>query len=510
MFSSTPDKFRDDDREFEEILRQYSENARQDRYKRVNFDDFSYQLGTQKEALNSSKYGTFLSDLANGSYLKSKNRSAEKSQIYEGYMTTQVSGRESQLSYSEVYAVQNISGTFEVNRNDRGPQLKDVRLKFLEDSDYCNVSRSERKLYQELIHRNICAQSLQQYLLNEGTPNFNTGEKLSRRSTPYNIVDDFEFKPLSPKANASIDKYITNCYDCIKKISEGFDDILYYNNGFSERYPYDFVRNNKSSLKKKTRFEDSEKKSDKSDSTNSMSITGHFLNTSHVNNGSQNRVIFKNNSENLSRNFSSEDIDDYSYYLRTDRYCSLRNLYSSSDYSKDKSGNRKHKKQHQQQQQQSMVSPVLDFLRNPVIREEEYREWLKQNNLLKYASCSITNSSTIGQPTENLLDYSTLSTDVPLKYNSLLSMDDYFFRCSSEENVKDQKFMEIHCYDLYEMIIYEHLVVINFLTFFTSYFNVRRIKKLSLNDHLLQIIFFAICYGIFMFVKNSEMTVIIN
>lgn len=441
-----------------------------------------------------NRYQSFLSELANGVFLKSHNGSSEKSQIYEGFVAKRVSDWDQQLSYSQVFSIRNVSGTVMMNKSH--DEMNDYEERFPNLSNYGSFSRNEKNLQQEVTHRNFYIQNLQQGLFNEDEVKIDKAEKYNTKSNFHKFERNIQyFSNISYKQDISIDKYISNCYDCIDKISAGFDDIIYYGNSLREEHPVDILRRSQAPDHKALGYDHFHTENDKSDSNESISITGHFLNTALANTGSQNRVIFKNNSANLGANYSSEDIDDYGSYMRRKEYCSLGNLYSTNDISG--------LGETQKQSKLSLISQRMETLDDPVFEEKEYKEWLIKNNLIKYTTYSNTNSFIESR-------YSAPNTEMPTICKSISSLDDYIIHCSTEEDISDRKFMEVHCYNIYEMITYEHLVVINFLTFFTSYFSVRRMYKLTINDHIFQIIFFALCYGIFVIIKNSHVGLTIN
>lgn len=501
MISDDHHNFWQDKRNIDDDLKQYKEQP-VERHVPLNFDHFNYEsskLEAKPDIAKSSKYHKFLSELAKGSFLKTNNLTAETSQLFEGVVRQRISGGDAQLSYSQIFAVKNISGTFIMNRNNKGPQI-DLANRFLEEANYWNASK-ENNFYHKMLEQHVRSKNVEHYLLNNEPNTFKTKETFEFAPKLHNFRNQlYKSALVSKKPAKSIQKHINNCYECIRKISEDFDDILKCGPNFTERSTIA-----KSTVTKKSRFDHYDRGSTVSDSNESTSITGRFLNTTHANNGSKNEIIFKNRSEILRKDISIEEINDYSYCFKADKHCNLKNRYTSLVNSKDQKRITKTREEHN-------VPQTLDITWDPDIKEEEYLEWLKRNNLLSYTSyCKSHNSdiarSMISECPQKLLRY---QKEDPLRYPSLMSFDIPPFRYESEEDVKENKFMEIQFYNMYEMIIYEHLVVINFLTFFTSYFSARRIRKLSLNDHIVRIVFFAICYGVFMFVKNSEIALMIN
>lgn len=536
MFCNKSHTFSEDEKKFDKYLKDYGEKQREYSSLNINCSYHPTIFGSQKGMLKSSRYHTFLSELAKGSYLKN-NRTKETSQCYEGFMSKSFSTIDTQVTYSEV---KNISGNFIIKEHDRDSKLHQLAERLLEEPNLerdshgkgNNLQNTITRSFQEILSSenstqlqtskelwNLKANNLDKVLNEQNIGKGSYEERHNLQNMITRNVSEFLSNKNSTKLETSkelwnlkvngldkvhnrsnsIDKHIKNCYECIKKISERFGDILHCNKNKSVQSYY------ATSIVKKTEFDIIDKKINNTISTDSVSVIGHFLNTSHGNNGSQNRLLFINNSENLNNKFSSEENDDYSYYIRSDRQCSLRNLFSSSEVSKDK----KYLYNIAKKQSKSLR---LEFTYDQVIKDEEYKEWLKRNNFLNYTRYCTTNSSEISRlmdQEELSLNYSAITSEVPLRYSTQFTLDNELHQ-SQSEYYRDGNFMDIHCYNIYEMIIYEHLVVIHFLKFFTSYFSVRRIRKLTVNDHLIQIIFFAFCYCVFIFVKNSGIAILIN
>lgn len=333
------------------------------------------------------------------------------------------------------------------------------------------------------MHQNIYAENIQQYLLTDFRPTFDHDKIINDISGDCHDV----LKSL-PNHGHCIENYVRNCNDCIGKRTDLFADIHLKDYHRKDISNVDFARRDGRSVPKKISFGNANTVT-KSTSSGSISITGHFLNTTHNNRGSQNKVLFQQRSENLSRTFSSEDIDDFSYCLKADRYCSLRNLRSISDYSKEKFGSEKSRKQ----LKNTWMSTDYKVSIDPVIKDEEYQAWLIQNNVLKYSDLTRSNISAVSQPvTKGFETYSTIGREIILNKVA-----------SPSNKIDENRLMEVGYYNIYELIIYEHIVVIKFLTFFTSYFRLRRIKRLTYSDRILQILFFTLCYGVFEIVRAS-------
>lgn len=438
-----PDMLHMDRKDADGCLKQHS----------INEKPFSFKLDeplipkTEEKRANTLTYQNFYSELAKGSYLNPTCRDYTTNDNPQEYLKR--SNEENRTVCSKTIIIQKLSS------NDLIDKLSEYKAPEYEP--------------------NRATSSLKQRNLINIQHDWQSPFKLANYA--------FTLEPFIYKPSNSITKYPVNSYNCINKVSAEFEELLLGDRLRRKSYS-DFVHS-LSTIRQML--------GESSDITltESKSITGQFLSTPRSNK-SNNKIIYKNKSDILNRNFSSEDTENYSTSFKTDKYCNISNIYTRNDLTE-------HKKKLESLRKLYRLCPRDGFslLKEMEFNDAEYVEWLKQNDFLKYTNYSKESTNSMLLP-DNFLNYCLHNNSTSLKRKSLLSMEKYNF----ESKLNDEKFMDLRYCNVYELIIYEHVVIINFLTFFTSYFNVQRLRKLSMTDHILQIIFFALCYGIFVIVQN--------
>ncbi|KAG5899231.1 hypothetical protein JTB14_035416 [Gonioctena quinquepunctata] len=221
-----------------------------------------------------------------------------------------------------------------------------------------------------------------------------------------------------------------------------------------------------------------------------------FLNTKVTPSGLINKILYKNDSRNLANNFSEEDLCGCSQPFLSERYLSLRNLYS---YTCLESGEFKYP-HHTLPKTSGLCGLRYDSGVDFRITDDEYKLWLKQNDFVKYTDYSVTTkSSSVSRKTtsEDHADASTSSSAV-LDLVPLPSDDR-----SRKMHLNMELLESVNPQQFYQLIIYEHVAISNCINFFSCYFSTKRLKKLSIPDRIIQLLFFVMCYYVMVFLDGS-------
>lgn len=235
-----------------------------------------------------------------------------------------------------------------------------------------------------------------------------------------------------------------------------------------------------------------------------------------------NKLLYKTDSKNFENTFSAEELHTF----MPERYMSLRNVYGPNYIKDAKEQNRAEQNkprynfqtlQNKGSKSQELILKFLDSGSHIKVTDDDYKKWLKEKNFLKYVDLgkSSVSSITFKSISQKVVNYSIGRVSKPSRHRktsrSNVVNKSYQIGFNKFANAKTMpsltnsvenfKFVDIEYNNFYQLFIYEHIVISNFINFYCS-FNATRIKKLTITDRVYQLIFLVFCYYILSLMNN--------
>ncbi|CAG9864172.1 unnamed protein product [Phyllotreta striolata] len=202
---------------------------------------------------------------------------------------------------------------------------------------------------------------------------------------------------------------------------------------------------------------------------------------------SNNKILYKNTSENLENDFSTYNLGGLSTCLLPNR-CMVFGSMPSYLYLKKFS---RYTSKNTFPNSSSHFGARLSKKIEIEIDDKDYKKWLEDNNLIKYAKSINSDSNSIA--TDGTTSLISAPENPPFTHRSAPKIEQVFANNAFDFNFDDY----------YELFLYEHLVVLNAIHFFSYFSRMDRLKQLTAHERCLQVFFFFFCFYVLAFISES-------
>lgn len=414
---------------------------------------------------------------------------------------------------------------------------------------YSNKFLNNERTLKELKQQNMLAQDLlQKYFKDDEqqtkTDNFPRRHHIAKRNyyqenqldtvsrlmkRYFSRIDENEQVCIKPS-----DEYVfLSTKDTSKKNSVKFiRPFKYHKKYWDSGSNFDMISKTESPFKfeghgrKRSRLEFESNMALKHDSSTDVSLKTQnvqFLTTGggkRVSDSEANKILFKTDSKDFENSYSLEEL----HFFMPERYKALQNLYSSNiientqEQNKSEQSKPRYNFQTLPNKNSKSHMKFFDSGSHIKITDDDYKKWLKEKNFLKYTDCakSSVSSVTFKSISQKIVNYSITPFCKPNreKKKSRTSIMNKSHQIgfsnfanagtipSLTNSTDNYKFVDIEYNNLYQLVIYEHIVISNLINFYCS-FNATRIRKLTIKDRMYQLMFLVFCYYVLLFMNNN-------